>query len=160
AERSGLRVASRDADVAALVRAGAVDWVLSLANDRGIPDEVRACASRGVVHYHDGPHPRFAGVYPTTWAILEGETRYGISWLLIDPDGVERILLSRSFDLSSDETALSLNTRCHAAAVESFGEVVEAIERGSRDGTPVEGERREYERTRRPWALGHLDFRR
>jgi natural product biosynthesis luciferase-like monooxygenase protein len=155
AARHGLRVASRNE---ALEDA---DYFISFASSRDLPSAAFSRAAHGVIHLHDGLLPQLAEAHSTTWAILEGAPRHGITWLRLLDDGSGEVLLERAFELSPEETALSLNTRCHAAAVESFEELMAAMERGSlpvirRDRSPLHAR----SMRRRPWALGHLDFRR
>ena len=55
------------------------DWLLSIANLDILPADVLTRAVRGAVNFHDGPLPRHAGVNAPVWALIEGETRHGIS---------------------------------------------------------------------------------
>jgi hypothetical protein len=111
AESKGVRVISPDDDLEAGLGEQTFDYLLSLANMRGIPEPVLGLAEKGVIHYHDGPFPRFAGAYPTTWAIVEGATRYGITWLRASAEGESEVLLERTFELSPDETRRIGSTR-------------------------------------------------
>ena len=122
----GLRVVS---DWAGL---GAVDWILSVANLRVIPAPVLALARRGAVNFHDGPLPERAGLNAPVWALLDGAKEHGIAWHLI-AGGVDAgdILEARRFAIAPDDTALTLNTRCFEAAVESFPALLTQLETGA-----------------------------
>lgn len=137
-----------------------VDWVLALAWLRLVPPAVLARASQGGVNFHDGPLPGYAGLNAPVWAILNGEARHGITWHRMAA-GVDEgsILVERTFDIAPDDTALTLNTRCFEAAVESFGEVLGLLEADRADGRAQAAEgRRIYARADRPAAMGWLDF--
>ena len=90
----------------------------------GDPGPQVLALARGAVNFHDGPLPRYAGLNAPVWAILNGERQHGISWHLIE-GGVDEgdVLESRSFDIAPQDTALTLNTRCFEAAMESFPSV-------------------------------------
>ncbi|MFG6568564.1 MupA/Atu3671 family FMN-dependent luciferase-like monooxygenase [Sulfitobacter sp. 1A13679] len=136
------------------------DWMLSIANLRLIPDTVLALPKRGAVNFHDGPLPRYAGLNTPAWAIINGEARHGVSWHLIET-GVDTgdLLAQREVDIAADETAFSLNSKCYAAGMESFGEVLAQLESGSLQGTAQDLSQRSYlAKDKRPENGGLIDF--
>ncbi len=156
----GLRTHAQDAGLAARLAGLSVDWLLSIANLSVIPAPVLALAQKGAVNFHDGPLPHYAGLNAPVWAILNGEARHGITWHLIS-GGVDEgdIVLQRTFDIAPDDTALTLNTRCFAAAVESFPTLLTVLEAGAPDRRAQDLSRRTlYLRNARPPAAGRLDF--
>ncbi|MFW8635525.1 MupA/Atu3671 family FMN-dependent luciferase-like monooxygenase [Cribrihabitans pelagius] len=153
-------------DLAVLARAAEIpqgfDWLLSIANLAVLPEEVLARAGKGAVNFHDGPLPRYSGLNTPNWALIEGAREYGIAWHLIG-GGVDEgdILASRRFDVAEEETALSLNSKCYAAAMDSFGEVLDQLESDSLRRRPQDlSARRYYGKALRPAAGGMLDFNR
>jgi natural product biosynthesis luciferase-like monooxygenase protein len=123
---------------------------------------VLALAARGAVNFHDGPLPDYAGLNAPVWALLNGETRHGVTWHLIG-GGVDdgAILEQRMVGIAPDETALTLNAKCYAAAIESFQSVVAALEGGVLSTTEQDPSRRRYfARADRPAAAARLDFAR
>ena len=56
------------------------DWFFSIANLRVLPARVWQAGGRGAANFHDGPLPRHAGLNAPAWAILEGDTNYGVTW--------------------------------------------------------------------------------
>lgn len=136
------------------------DWLLSIANLRVIPDDVLALASKGAVNFHDGPLPRYAGLNTPNWALMAGEAQHGITWHMME-GGIDEgdILAQRLFDISADETAFSLNSKCYAAAMDSFGEVLEQLSTGILARQPQDLSKRSYfGRDHRPEAGAILDF--
>lgn len=104
------------------------DWLLSIANLDIIPRTLLAQAAKGAVNFHDGPLPRYAGLNAPVWAILNREAQHGITWHFIENgidegDIIEQVL----FDIAPGETALSLNTKCYAAAMDSFPNVISGL---------------------------------
>ncbi len=158
----GIRVEAQEGDWIAALAGVQADWLLSIANLELIPPAGLALARKGGVNFHDGPLPRRAGLNAPVWAILEGDSRHGISWHLIAP-GVDTgdILERRDFDLAADETALTLNTRCFEAGIESFPALLTQLETAALRRQPQEGTgRRQHRRADRPAAMGRIDFTR
>ena len=100
----------------------AITWL------RIVPDAVLALPRRIAVNFHDGPLPRYAGLNTPVWGLINREPEWGVSWHLMTP-GVDEgpILKQVRFPVTEGETALSLNTRCLAAAVSSFPELLAEI---------------------------------
>ena len=152
-------------DIAALksqYKGGDFDWLFSIANLEIIPDEVLALPGLGAINFHDGPLPRYAGLNTPVWALMGGETRYGVTWHMLET-GIDTgdIVEQAMFDVATDETAFSLNSKCYAAAMDSFGAVLAQLESGQVAGTPQTlGARSYFARDDRPDGAGRLDFTR
>ncbi|WP_084513974.1 MupA/Atu3671 family FMN-dependent luciferase-like monooxygenase, partial [Salipiger mucosus] len=156
----GLAVVAPGTDLAARLPQ-AFDWLLSIANLDMIPREVLSLPAKGAVNFHDGPLPRHAGLNAPVWALIEGETRHGVTWHMIE-GGVDEgdILVSRGFDIAPTDTALTLNTKAFEAAIDSFGDLLEQLEHGLRR-VPQDLTQRSYHALAdRPPAHGLLDFTR
>ncbi|WP_146345838.1 MupA/Atu3671 family FMN-dependent luciferase-like monooxygenase [Falsiphaeobacter marinintestinus] len=141
---------------------GSFDWLLSIANLAVIPDAVLAMPSKGVINFHDGPLPRYAGLNTPVWALINDETRYGVTWHMIE-GGIDEgdILAQRMFDVAGDETAFSLNSKCYGAAMDCFGDVVGQLEGDGPERQKQDlGQRSYFGREDRPAAAGRIDFRR
>jgi natural product biosynthesis luciferase-like monooxygenase protein len=154
----GLRVEGQGADLHTRLGDLRTDWLLSIANLNVIPDAVLSRATQAV-NFHDGPLPRYAGLNAPVWAILNGEAQHGITWHRMVA-GVDEgtILEQRLFDIAENDTALTLNTKCFAAAIDSFPAVLTALESNA-PGTPQDlTQRSEYRRADRPKAAARLDF--
>ena len=135
-------------------------WILSIANLDIIPGDVLEMAKKGAVNFHDGPLPAYAGLNAPVWALLNGETAHGVTWHRIQ-GGVDEgnILAQRKVDIAQEETALTLNTKCYAAALDSFAEVISALAEDRAEGTPQDlSARSYYGRDQRPEASARLDF--
>ena len=158
ATAQGLRVEAPGQGLADRLAGLSCDWLLSVANLSLVPAPVRALATRGAVNFHDGPLPRYAGLNAPVWALLAGEVRHGITWhLMTDSVDTGDIVEQRLFDVAPDETALSLNTRCFEAGVESFPAVMAHLEQGLRPVPQDFTQRRVFARADRSAAFGRLD---
>lgn len=160
AEAEGLRIEAPGKDLEQRLAGLACDWVLSIANLSLVPDGVLALASKGAVNFHDGPLPEYAGLNVPVWALLNGEASHSVTWHRIT-QGVDEgnILVSRRFEIGPEDTALTLNTKCYAEAIDSFPEMVGLLEKGQAEGTPQDfTNRRVFARADRPSTGGLLDF--
>ncbi|MDQ2066225.1 LLM class flavin-dependent oxidoreductase [Xinfangfangia sp. CPCC 101601] len=157
AAAQGVAVEAPGPDLAS--RLPQADWLLSIANLTVLPPAVLARASKGAVNFHDGPLPRHAGLNAPVWALLAAEAEHGITWHLIE-DGVDqgRILEERRFAIAEGETALTLNTRCFEAGLESFPAVLTQLENGLTPRAQSPGLRQLHRRADRPEAFGQIDF--
>lgn len=101
------------------------DYLFSITHLEIIPESVLKLPQKMAVNFHDGPLPAYAGLNAPAWAIINGEQSYGITWHEIT-SGVDqgRILRQVHFDVAGDETSLSINTKCFAAALESFPKLI------------------------------------
>ena len=94
----------------------------------------------GAVNLHFGPLPRYRGVAPIAWALINGETETAVTLHVMDP-GIDSgpILASAPVAIGRDETARSLYDRCTQAAVDLFTAEWPRIRLGGLDGQPQAG---------------------
>ncbi len=156
AREAGLQIEAPGPDLAA--RLPEADWILSVANLDLIAPDALARARKGAVNFHDGPLPRHAGLNAPAWAILEGDTDFGITWHMIE-GGVDEgpILMQRHFEIAANETALSLNGKCFAAALESFPELIAQLAEGPQPVPQDLTGRSLHRRDDRPAHGGRID---
>ncbi len=160
AQSKKLHVVAPGAGLADRLQGVSFDWLFSIANLSVIPKSVLSLASSGAVNFHDGPLPNYAGLNAPVWALLNQEKRHGITWHMIE-GGVDEgdIIEQRMFDISTDDTALTLNTKCFEAAIDSFPTLLNALESGSPTRIPQDLSLRHYfGRNDRPKSAAQLDF--
>lgn len=158
ARDKGLQVEKPGRDLAERLAGRPCDWLLSIANLDVIPDAVLTAARRGAVNFHDGPLPRYAGLNAPVWALLGGEAQHGITWHRIQ-GGIDEgdILVQSLFPLGAEDSAFDLNTRCYAAAIDSFPDVLDQLESEAPRWEPQDLSARSYfGLKRRPEAAGVL----
>ncbi len=160
ADGRGLRVIDPGKGLADRLAGLQFDWLLSISNLDMIPAQVLDMPARGAVNFHDGPLPRHAGLNAPIWALIEGETRHGIAWHMIE-GGVDEgdVLVARGFDISGNDTALTLNTKAYAAAIDSFPDLLAQLETGLQRHPQDLSQRSYHALADRPSAHGLLDFR-
>ncbi|HEX4354344.1 MAG TPA: formyltransferase family protein, partial [Polyangiales bacterium] len=136
------------------------DYLFAITHLAILPEALLALPRLGAINFHDGPLPRYAGLNAPAWALMRGETHYGISWHEIR-GGIDEgdILKQREFEIGPGETSLSLNTRNFAAAIESFSELVDELVQGRSTRTPQDLRQRSYfGKHQRPEAAAVLEF--
>ncbi|PTM41487.1 MupA/Atu3671 family FMN-dependent luciferase-like monooxygenase [Bosea sp. 124] len=136
------------------------DWFFSASNLRMVPDGVWKRARHGAANFHDGPLPRYAGLNAPTWALLAGETQYGITWhSMVEAVDEGDILVQITFDVDEHDTALTLNTKCFEAGIDGFLSLVQQIESGSLAPRAQSlSERTYFPKFRLPEAAATLQF--
>ncbi|MFN0241290.1 MAG: MupA/Atu3671 family FMN-dependent luciferase-like monooxygenase [Planctomycetota bacterium] len=140
----------------------AFDHLFAITHLAVLPEAVLALPERGAINFHDGPLPDYAGLNAPAWALMNGESRYGVTWhracARVDAGDV---LKQRTFDVAQDETAFSLNAKCFGAAIDSFAELVGELATDSAQPLPQDLARRRYfARHRRPGTAGVIDWTR
>ena len=160
AREAGIEVCAPGRSLAEALAPVEFDYFFSITNLSIISDEVLALAKRGAINFHDGPLPAYAGMYTPAWAILNGESEYGVTFHEMT-GGVDegRILVQKRFALGGDETSLGINTSCYAAAIEGFEELIAQLASGTTSPTEQDLSQRSYfGRHQRPEAAGLIDF--
>ncbi|MBA4266190.1 MAG: peptide synthetase, partial [Comamonadaceae bacterium] len=156
----GLRVEAPGEGLAERLAGVDFDWLFSIANLSVIPQAVLDQARKGAINFHDGPLPRHAGLNAPVWAILQQEKQHGVTWHLIE-GGIDEgdIVKQKLFDMAPHETALTLNTLCYEAAMESFAELLADLRGPGLQRRPQDLSQRSYHaRLDRPVAAARLDF--
>lgn len=104
------------------------DFLFSVVNREIIPKKLLKNIRRLAINYHDAPLPKYAGANATSWAILNNESRHGVSWHAVTEKIDEGDLVKQTlFDIEKRETALTLNLKCYHYAVNSFKDLLNDI---------------------------------
>ncbi|MDG2050790.1 MAG: LLM class flavin-dependent oxidoreductase, partial [Myxococcota bacterium] len=160
ASSQGVKVDSFKQDLLPLLSAQPYDYLFSITHLQMIPESALKTPRQSAINFHDGPLPRYAGLNAPAWALMNRETEYGITWHEMTAHADEGDILEQVlFDVAPDETSLSLNTRCFAAALESFDTLIDRLASGQTQRQIQELSHRSYfGRDQKPTLLGTLDF--
>lgn len=152
-------------DLAAQLGVHQFDWLFCIAGPaplpQALPEALLRLPARGAIGFHDGPLPERAGAHTPVWALLDGAASHGVTWHRIDPGAAAgNIVLRRDFDITEQDTALTLNARCFSEGVESFGALLDLIEAGQTQGTAQVSRPsdRDHSADDRPAGAGLLDL--
>jgi methionyl-tRNA formyltransferase len=97
-----------------------------------IPQSVIDIAPRGIVNVHASLLPKYRGAAPIQWAIVNGETRTGVTTMQINA-GLDTgdILLDRETEIGPEETALELGERLAVMGAELLIETLDGLAGGA-----------------------------
>jgi methionyl-tRNA formyltransferase len=118
----------------------APDCVVIIAYGQIIPAKLIAVPRLGWINVHASLLPKYRGAAPINWAILNGETRTGLTTMQIDP-GLDTgpMLFRTTLDIFPDETAPELTGRLAAAGVPLLVETLDRLARGEITPEPQDG---------------------
>src|SRR6266446_5919278 len=132
-ERGIPHIDLKNKDIAAFLSRHPFDYLFSIVNMSILPQRVLALPRWGAINFHDAPLPRYAGIYATSWAIMQGERVHGVTWHAVTElvDGGD-VFKQHLFEIADRETAFTLNAKCYDAAVSSFTELIDDHKRDRR----------------------------
>jgi methionyl-tRNA formyltransferase len=112
-----------------------------------LPDSILNYPSMGTIQYHPSLLPRHRGGSAINWAIINGETKTGIT--IFWPDrGVDSgpILLQKEVEISPDDTVGSLYfERLFPLGVEALVEAIKLVKKGTAPRIPQDESQATYE---------------
>ncbi|HBF29368.1 amino acid adenylation domain-containing protein [Rhizobium sp.] len=127
----GIPVEVLDCHLAQRLSAEPFDYLFSIANLTVLPQELIDLPRVMAINYHDALLPRHAGLFATSWAILDDETSHGVTWHVMTPQvDAGDVLQQQSVTVDLDDTTWSLNSKCFAAALHSFRHLVAELAEG------------------------------
>jgi len=159
-EQRNLRLIDPAADLATELSDEPFDYLFSITNLAILPEAVLDLPTRCAINFHDGPLPRYAGLHAPAWALIHGETRYGVTFHEMTTDiDAGRILKQRFFEVTAGESSLSINTKCFEAGIEAFSELVTELADGTTEPQRQDLTQKSYfGKHARPGALCVLDW--
>jgi methionyl-tRNA formyltransferase len=97
-----------------------------------IPQIVIDLAPLGIINVHASLLPRYRGAAPIQWAIVNGETRTGVTTMRIDA-GLDTgdLLLEAATDIGPEETAVELGRRLSFMGANLLVETLAGLEKGA-----------------------------
>lgn len=137
------------------------DYLLSAYNDDILSNAVLKLPNICAINYHNSPLPAYGGSNSTSWAILNNEREYAVTWHVMTKEvDAGDIIKQKKFLISDDETALSLNLKCMVLALKLFQELLLDIKRNKLSYKPQNLSKRTYYSTsQKPENLGIIDWR-
>jgi methionyl-tRNA formyltransferase len=112
-----------------------------------IPEKLVNLPSLGTICYHPSILPRHRGASAINWALIEGDTRTGLTIFWADK-GIDTgpILLQKEVEIEPDETTGSLYfNKLFPMGVDAMVEAVELIKKGKAPRIPQDNSKATYE---------------
>ncbi len=162
ANKLGIPQIGSSADFAETMSQQPFDYLFSIGNYKVLPDRILSLPKKGAINFHDSPLPKYAGANATSWALMNRETVHGVTWhsMTAQVDG-GNIVKARAVNVSSDDTAFTLNVKCYEAAILSFAELLDDLAQGlDNSGKQNAGSRSYYHLYQRPPAACTVSWNR
>lgn len=101
------------------------DYLISAVNSKILNYEALGLARKMNINFHNAPLPKYAGIHAISWAIINEEKQYGVTWheMTSQIDGGD-ILEQSIFPIDGNETAYTLSVKCYEEAIKSFERLI------------------------------------
>jgi methionyl-tRNA formyltransferase len=119
------------------VRTVAPEVIVVVAYGQIIPTAILDVPKHGTINVHGSLLPRYRGAAPIQWAIARGETKTGVTTMLMDA-GLDTgpILLQRSIEIGEHDTGGTLEGKLSLLGAELLLKTLSKWERGEIAPTP------------------------
>ena len=116
---------------------GALDPdVIAVVAYKILPPKVYEQASKGAFNLHGSLLPNYRGAAPINWAIINGETKTGVTtFFLQEAVDTGNLILTKEMDIGPNETAGEVHDRMKELGAEAVVETVQRIEQGDVETT-------------------------
>ncbi len=121
----------RAPEVQELLQSYSPDFIVIIAYGQIIPVRLLPIPRHGWINLHASLLPRYRGAAPINWAIVNGETRTGLTTMRIDA-GMDtgEILMQRELEIGAIEAAPELSTRLSEAGAPLMAETLRGLAAG------------------------------
>lgn len=121
------------------------DAIVVVAFGQLLPREVLSIPKLGCINVHASLLPKYRGAAPINWSIINGESKTGVTTMLMDK-GLDTgdILLKKSVDIEEDETAGELHDRLQYLGAQLLIETLDGLEKGSLNPEPQDNSKSSY----------------
>jgi methionyl-tRNA formyltransferase len=121
----------RAPEVQELLQGYSPDFIVIIAYGQIIPARLLTIPKFGWINLHASLLPKYRGAAPINWAIVNGETRTGLTTMRIDA-GMDTgdILLQHEYGIEPNETAAALTTRLSEAGAPLMAETLRGLAAG------------------------------
>jgi methionyl-tRNA formyltransferase len=113
------------------------DFLLSFQAAQLMKAALLATPAMGALNLHLGPLPRYRGVAPIAWAVINGETVTGVTLHRIEV-GIDSgpVIASKRVPIREEDTGRTTYDKCSEAGVELFRESWPMVRRETPQGVP------------------------
>lgn len=136
------------------------DFLFSIINPNKVNADILRLPKRAAINFHDAPLPRYAGLHVTSWALINQENAFGVTWHKMSEEfDAGEILKQVEFPIDDDETAFSLNVKCFQHGETQFESLIAELAQGDISGVAQDlNLRSSFLSTKRPDAAGIIDW--
>jgi len=123
------------------LRALGVDLVLSVSCPQIFKDDLIRLPAIGCLNLHGADLPKYRGIAPSFWMLANGEAEAGVTLFFVNA-GIDtgEVAGKRLFPILPDDTLHTFIIRAKQEACDLALEVLERVEAGSVERTPLQGQ--------------------
>ena len=109
------------------------DYLFSVMNKQIINKKLLSNKNILCLNFHDAYLPDYAGLFTSTWSILNDENNHGVTWHKITSE-LDRgdILLRKSFQIGKDDTAMTVDNNSIMIGFFLFKKILDKINRNKK----------------------------
>lgn len=127
----------RDGNALAIVRELQPELIVVAAYGRILPEDILTLPPFGSINVHSSVLPKYRGVAPINWAILDGQKETGVTIMYMTRDlDAGDIVCSKKTDIMPDEDAQELTHRLALLGADALEDAIEKIADGTAVRTP------------------------
>lgn len=127
----------RNAQIVEQIRALKADCILVVAYGKLLPAEVLAIPHFGCINVHASLLPKYRGAAPYQWAVINGDTKTGVTTMYL-AEGLDTgdMLLRAETEIGPDETAGELHDRLSVLGADLLVKTLESLQNGTAKRIP------------------------
>ncbi len=104
------------------------DYLFSILNEKIIPKEILKNIKILGINFHDGPLPKYAGLYSSSWAIINKEREHGVCWHKIEKSvDTGDIITERKFSIKNFDTAYNIDIQGVLLGIKLFKKIIQQL---------------------------------
>ena len=108
------------------------DYLFSVLNEKILQTEYIKLVKKYSINFHDGPLPKYAGLFSSSWAIYNSEREHGVCWHKIEKTlDTGDILFQKKFSIKKNVTAYEVDTKGIIEGIKLFKKIVKNIKNSS-----------------------------
>ncbi len=121
------------------------DLLVSIAASQILRKAVLGTPRLGCINLHSAPLPRYQGMMPNFWTMVEGEPEAAVTvHYMVEKLDAGDIILQRAVPIRPPDSLHDLMVRSKVVGVEALLEAVDQIERGTVTARPMDATRATY----------------
>lgn len=104
------------------------DYLFSILNNKILSKSELASIQSYSLNFHDGPLPKYAGMFSSTWAIFNNEKNHGVCWHKIENKiDTGDILEEKKFNIEKNDTAYNIDTKGTLIGIDLFKKIIKNL---------------------------------
>ena len=104
------------------------DYLFSILNNKILSRSHLASVEKYSLNFHDGPLPKYAGMFSSSWAIINNEKTHGVCWhKIVNKIDAGDILEEKKFKIKKNDTAYDIDTKGTMLGINLFKKIIKDL---------------------------------